>query len=106
IAPNTPQASGRIVIAREPAMRGPMSVPASTAQSVRTEATMTQLQERWDGRWGGPFGRPQPQPRVWGYPGAQFGTSSRSPYGFGNRPYDPDDDEEDRDGRFYGTYRT
>jgi len=107
IAPIELRTSGPTVVPRDAAPRGPMSLPVPVAQSVRTDGAMTQLQDRWDGRWGGPYARPQP--RVWGYPAAQFGTSSRSrsPYGFGNRPYDPDDeDDEDRGPRSYGTYRT
>ncbi len=104
LAPAGDRASGQGVIARAPPMRGPMSLPASSGPlSVRSDGAMTQLQERWDGRWGGGlYGRPQP--RVWGSPAPQFGTSARNPFGLGGRPYDPDDDEGDR--RSYGTYRT
>jgi hypothetical protein len=102
LVPADDRASSNGVIVRAPAMRGPMSIPVSSPPSVRSEAAMTQLQERWDGRWGGPNGRPQP--RAWGSPAPQFGASARNPFGLGSRPYDPDDDEGDR--RAYGTYRT
>ena len=82
-----------------------MSVAAEAPQSVRREAAMTPLADRWadrwDGRWGGVYGRPQP--RVWGSAAPQFGTSARNPNrGYGDDgPFDSDDDD-----RPDGTYRT
>jgi hypothetical protein len=82
------------------ATRAATSVPAAAAQSVRSEAIMTPLADRWDG--GGAYGRPQP--RVWGSAGSPFGSSSRNPnrrYDDDNGPFGSDDDE-----RPIGTFRT
>jgi hypothetical protein len=84
-----------------PAAHAAMSLPAAAPQSIRREAAMTPLADRWDGRWGGAEGRPQP--RAWGSAASQFGTSARNPY----RSYDDDQplgwDDDDRP---VGTYRT
>src|SRR5437763_1501969 len=62
-----------------PAAGAAVAAPAVRQQSVRREAAMTPLADRWDGRWGGTSARPQ-QPRVWGSAAALFGTSARNAY--------------------------
>jgi hypothetical protein len=102
LAPAADTRHGRELAARTPAARAAMSLPAPAAQSIRREAAMTPLADRWDGRWGGVSGRPQP--RVWGSSAPQFGTSARNP----SRRYDDEDGpfgSDDRE-RPVGTYRT
>ena len=95
--PHAPDVAAASTMQRSAAL----SVPLPSPLSVRREAAMTPLTDRWDGRWGGVYGRQQP--RVWGSAAPQFGSSARNAYrSYGDdRPFGWDDEERPLD-----TYRT
>jgi hypothetical protein len=104
LAPAADVARAGDVVAKTSAVRVAVPAPVVRHQSIRREAAMTPLADRWDGRWGG--ASVAPQPRVWGSAASQFGTSARNPNPY--RPFgvEPPFDSDDDDSRPVGSFRT